>query len=134
VLGRTEQDAMPGVATTAMCSSGDHDDVPAVGDALIDGAADEPDNRRYPYCAACLDVLGSDFDARRWEGAGGHETQQVGRQFRSNACIHEEHGECEEECPYCADACACPCHSWHAANQHDNNPSTESHERATPAT
>jgi hypothetical protein len=43
---------------------------------------------------------------------GGHEAQQVGRRFRSNACIHEEHAQCEKVCPFCDDSCACPCHPW----------------------
>jgi hypothetical protein len=45
----------------------------------------------------------------------GHTVQGIGRQFMSNACIHEEHGKCEEECSYCEDGCACDCHPW---NEH----------------
>lgn len=42
---------------------------------------------------------------------GGHQAQQVGRRFRSNACIHEEHEQCENVCPFCDDSCACACHT-----------------------
>lgn len=43
---------------------------------------------------------------------GGHEAQGVGRRFRSNACIHEEHEQCEKVCPFCDDSCGCACHPW----------------------
>jgi ribosomal protein S27AE len=48
-----------------MCTSGDHGDVPAVGDAW--GGDEEQPDQRCPYCAECLTVLGKDFDARRWD-------------------------------------------------------------------
>jgi hypothetical protein len=46
------------------CTSGDHSDVPAVGDAW--GGDEEQPDQRCPYCAECLTVLGKDFDARWW--------------------------------------------------------------------
>lgn len=48
---------------TAMCSSGDHADIPAVGDALTD----EPDSNRYPYCAECLAILGPEYQPRFYD-------------------------------------------------------------------
>jgi hypothetical protein len=59
----------PGLASqeenvaVVMCTSGDHEDVPAVGDALTE----EPDENRYPYCADCLWLLGPEYEPRLWE-------------------------------------------------------------------
>jgi hypothetical protein len=68
----TERCAMcdAGVETEGVkCTSGDHLDEPAAGDAW-NGDEDQPD-QRVPYCAECLAVLGEDFGARWWEGARG---------------------------------------------------------------
>lgn len=41
-----------------------------------------------------------------------HTNQDVGKHYMSNACIHEKHEVCDEECAYCHDGCACSCHPW----------------------
>lgn len=46
---------------------------------------------------------------------GGHAAQGAGRQYLSNACIHDKHAVCDEECAYCHDGCACACHPWNAS-------------------
>jgi len=46
----------------------------------------------------------------RTDPAYSHEMQATGRQYLSNACIHEHHDQCDSECPYCNDACRCACH------------------------
>jgi NTP pyrophosphatase (non-canonical NTP hydrolase) len=66
-IDRLRAEATSKLRADHMCTSGDHSDVPAVGDAW--GGDEEQPDQRCPYCAECLTVLGSDFDARWWEGA-----------------------------------------------------------------
>lgn len=50
--------------TDVRCTTGDHPDEPAVGDAW--GGDEEQPDQRVPYCAECLTTLGADFDAQWW--------------------------------------------------------------------
>jgi hypothetical protein len=58
--------------------------------------------------------LGSALHAASGLDVGGHDRQRVGQQYLSNACIHDQHDRCDEECIYCHDGCACSCHPWNA--------------------
>lgn len=59
----------------ATCTSGGHEDVPAVGDAL----SEHPDENRYPYCDECLRSLDAGYDARWWDAvSGGGQESNLG--------------------------------------------------------
>lgn len=51
-------------AESVTCTSGDHLDEPAVGDAW--GGDEAHPDQRFPYCAECLTTLGEDFGAIFW--------------------------------------------------------------------
>lgn len=92
-----------------------------------DAPYDKVDELLDPVRAAGFEVGFPTSNVERYDEALteldrlGHQVQGIGRQFLSNACIHQAHEQCEEECSYCNDGCACPCHPWHT--QDDKKPS-----------
>lgn len=72
-----------------MCTTGGHEDIPAVGSALADG--DEDDDPPHPYCGECLNTLGKEYRALRWDELA-----------EAAACGHDAN--------MATGLCPCPCH------------------------